>query len=49
MNNKKEIKKALALSNKNTNQLQKELVMIKLCEKLQCVTDAVQRNEFLSG
>ena len=49
MNNKKEIKKALALSNKNTNQLKKELCMLELDDKLKCVTSAVQRSEFLSG
>lgn len=56
MNNKKELQKEYAikqkeqaLKQKESDKLQKELVMIKLCEKLQCVTDAVQRSEFLSG
>lgn len=56
MNNKKEIQKELAIKNKEhalkqkeADKLQKELVAIKLSEKLHCVTDAVQRSEFLSG
>ncbi|MGN0604347.1 MAG: hypothetical protein ACI4I2_10225 [Oscillospiraceae bacterium] len=49
MREQKEVEKELALSDKNNNKLKKELCSIKLSKKLQCVTDAVQRSEFLSG
>ena len=49
MREQKEVEKELALSDKNNNRLKKELCSIKLSKKLQCVTDAFQHSEFLSG
>lgn len=49
MTNKKDIKKELARMHKESDKLLKELCTIELNDKLKCVTDAVQRSEFLSG